>query len=640
MNDARRAFARAAAAGGILGGILFTWLLTAGSTELLRWQQLGDFYDAQAHAFLDGDLAVDGEVLGIEAFDVDGRSYMYQGPVPALLRLPVVAVAGDRLDGRLTQLSMLAGLAVATAAAARLHWRVRTLLRPGAAVDRGEAVLVAALTFTSSGGGVLLFQASRAWVYHEAILWGAALALAAVHQLLTFELTRRRPALALASLFTAGALLSRVSVGLGPAAGLALVLAVAVARRRRVRDAVLATAAPAVLYTAVNHAKFGTPFDVPVAAQRLAMVDPVRRSFLEENGGSFFGVEFVPTTALRYLDPGGIRVGRLFPFVDFPAPPGPVVGDVRFDLLDRTAGLPATATLLVALTAVAAVAVWRTPVLRIPAAAAAAGAATVLPFGYVAQRYLGDFVPLLVLGGAVGLQWVLASRGHRPLVLGACLALVAVAGWVSLGLGLQYQRLWSTNVPPELRAGFLGFQEDVGTGTLPVVRANELPAKGPAGTLLVLGDCAGLYLSDGLPLTGVDRSQWASVEGSRATGWHHLRASFPDDLPAGTRLPLASTAGTSVDAETAAGGRLRFVHRTDAGLGKVGRPVRVPRGSPVDVRIVADWRIDRLTVTVGDRVVLESFYGERAPLEVGRSAAIAVESRPVEAPLCRRLRRE
>ncbi len=51
-------------------------------------------------------------VVGYEGFIVDHRTYMYFGPFPALLRLPVLAVTHG-LDGRLTPWSMTVAFVVA-----------------------------------------------------------------------------------------------------------------------------------------------------------------------------------------------------------------------------------------------------------------------------------------------------------------------------------------------------------------------------------------------------------------------------------------------------------------------------------------------------------------------------------------------
>ena len=154
------------------------------------------------------------ELLNLEAFIVNGKAYMYFGPVPALLRLPLVAVT-RRFDGRVTQPSMLAAFVVSLAVLRRLAWRARWLTLGDRAVGRRESWATGMLCLLLGGGSVLLFLASRAWVYHEAILWGIAFSLAAYDRIIAFILTPRGRHLALASLFATFAVLSRGSVGAG-----------------------------------------------------------------------------------------------------------------------------------------------------------------------------------------------------------------------------------------------------------------------------------------------------------------------------------------------------------------------------------------------------------------------------------------
>ena len=47
-------FVAASGVGAGLGPLLFTLLVTRGRPDLLEWQRSGDFYDAQAHAWLAG----------------------------------------------------------------------------------------------------------------------------------------------------------------------------------------------------------------------------------------------------------------------------------------------------------------------------------------------------------------------------------------------------------------------------------------------------------------------------------------------------------------------------------------------------------------------------------------------------------
>ena len=120
-----------------------------------------DFFDIQARALFHGHLDVPPGSLGIEAFVVDGRHYMYFGPFLALLRMPVLLVT-DRLDGRLTALSMLVGWFVLAAAVTVLVRRVRRRLRGDAPVGRFEAVGLAAVVATVTGGSTVVYLAVAA----------------------------------------------------------------------------------------------------------------------------------------------------------------------------------------------------------------------------------------------------------------------------------------------------------------------------------------------------------------------------------------------------------------------------------------------------------------------------------------------
>jgi len=89
-----RLFARAGALGGAAAAVPFAWLVALGRLDLLQRHDLAGFYDAQAHALLDGHWDIPREELGFEAFIVDGKAYTYFGPWPTLLRMPVAACPG------------------------------------------------------------------------------------------------------------------------------------------------------------------------------------------------------------------------------------------------------------------------------------------------------------------------------------------------------------------------------------------------------------------------------------------------------------------------------------------------------------------------------------------------------------------
>ena len=190
----RRTFLRACVIGAALAAVLFTWMLLLGRLDLLHSEGLSGFYDAQAHALLGGHWDIPAGKLGFEAFLIDGKQYMYFGPFPALLRLPIAAVT-DSLDGELTQLSMLLAFAVLMVATIRLLWRVRALVRPDRSLTRLEQWAIGGFVLVVGAGSVVMFLASRPVVYHEASLWGVALAVGAFEATLAFVLRPGRAAL-------------------------------------------------------------------------------------------------------------------------------------------------------------------------------------------------------------------------------------------------------------------------------------------------------------------------------------------------------------------------------------------------------------------------------------------------------------
>jgi hypothetical protein len=515
---------------------------------------LGSFYDIQGRAFLDGRLAVDPGAVAIEGFRVDGRTYLYFGPVPALLRLPVLLISHG-VDGRLTQLSMLTALVVLLAASAWLQWTVRRLLAEGAPAGRAEAPAVFLLQFAVGAGAIPLYLASRPVVYHEAELWGAAFTAAALA--VTVDVIRA-PGVArvlLAGLFTALAVNTRLSVGMGPVLALSVLGAGCAAgliserwggRFRLERVAALAPGGPAgrsgatlaalalaiavplALSAAVNLAKFDRPFGIPLELQVASQVDPQRRAALAANPDGLFGARFVPTTLVQALRPDAVGATRAFPFVGLPADRAHVFGDVRFDTIEPSLSAPTSMPLLCLLTCVGAAGLVRrrawAPLGVL--AASAGGFGVTLTIAYVTTRYLADLLPFLVLGAAVGVR-VLLDHSSRPRgVLGA-LAALALAGVVINGsVGLVGQRLVQPDTTPAERAAFVRLQDDVdealGRAPRGVLAGETLPAPAPGrpGDLFVVGRCAGLYTR------GLD-GRWLPIERTAATGQETFAVRFP-----------------------------------------------------------------------------------------------------------------
>jgi len=699
----RRRWLRGARIGGAIALLLHTWMLTAGTWNLLRWERSAEFHEAQARAILHGSLAMDLRVLGIESFARGPNAYMYFGPVPSIYRLPVVAVTRD-LDGRLSTISMLVALVVVTSVVIGLAWRLRSLVLGDKSVSRGEAIGAASLVFLVVGGSSLMYASSRTWVYHEAIHWGAAYTLASYSALLLWLHYRSRRFLVWASLLTTLAFLTRASVAGGAVAALGVVLASQIlfqladksaARapwisrwfdrigrivrpRNRplpsLRFLTLALAIPVATYAALNWLKFRTLFSVPFEQQGFTLLDDQRKAMLAQNGGSLFGWKFLPSNLLQYWRPDMIDVSTRFPFIDFPHRPMTLIGSPMYDLIDQTAGIPATMPALVILGIIGVVGVLRSHRavlvdLRPVLIGCAAGTLTVLNIGYIANRYQSDFLPLIVVSALAGAPiltgWLSADgRGTVRRITGRAVIAVVVAGGLfgtaaNVALGYTYQRAYSPVTPAYQIAGYLHTQqmvdELIDDGRLDNVRqGDQLPERGEYGDIFIVGDCDAMYWSDGMQTNAVKLSNWNGVERTDGEGAFEATVTFarPSETLA---MPLFTTTpgpgeriGDTVfvivnpDNESFAFGVI------SEGTGNwLGFELSLDYDTPYSVRAVLDPRVGILELHVDKRLVLA--VGFRAGTDVAfgddrygyrflsDQFLGTIEPKPIEMTLCREL---
>ena len=497
----RSAFMRAAFAGSLLAFAIDVVMLSGGQFSL--WHQiglLGSFYDVQGRALLHGHIAVPNGSASFEGFVIDGRTYVYFGLVPALFRLPFLAITHG-LDGRMTQLSMLFGFVVLLLSGARLHWRVRETLRPGAPVSGPERIVAFLLALGLGAGAVPLFLASWAVIYHEAELWGAAFSLAAISAVLAVIEQPSARRIAWAGALSLLAVNTRVSVGLGPILALGVVALAVGARalqavgggRRRGREvlaflarfgprelqrplptlALLVAAAAIALSSAVavNEARFHSAFSIPLQKQVDTSIDPNQRAFVAAYHGAATGLRFVPTTLLAAVRPDAIGTTRAFPFIGLPSSPPTVVGSARFNALlpslSAFTSMPLFCLLLIA-GIPGMVRDRRVDPLLGALAATAAAFLPALVFGSTATRYLADLLPCLFLGACVGVHVrggvrdrVLQSRRSRRVGLAAVALLVLVGIAVNGAVGLVEQRLIAPTASTATRASFIRAQDDI-----------------------------------------------------------------------------------------------------------------------------------------------------------------------------------
>lgn len=441
----------------------FFVVLTGGTGRLFFEENFGSFYDYQAASLLQGRLDVPEPGVSGEAFIVGGKYYGYFGITPALLRLPLVAF--DLGFGWWSRTFMLVAFGAALLAAYQI---LRAVLRLVAPEKLAPAPWMAAVFTLNVGlGSTLFFLGSRAYIYHEATLWGATFALAATASTLRFLAAPRSrawlPALACALL----------SLHARPPSGLfALVLlscaALAVAGRAwHARDQPLApllrrgVALPLVCFSgvlsfnALSYLKFktfdGAPlkYHVQYHADRIDRIEG-RNFHLANLGYDFSAYMWRPNFELRPTFPYFYMTGK---------DPG-VYPDSKIDLAEPTLALPYAMPTLVFLALFGGmIACGRWPPLRWPALVifVAIGPMAVALFTAVAvsQRYTADFCPWLIALAAIGLMALESARATwRRLCLALVVPLTLAAMFITVAITIHYQGTGVWGVPDDVKARY------------------------------------------------------------------------------------------------------------------------------------------------------------------------------------------
>jgi hypothetical protein len=168
------------------------------------------YNDMLAH-LLRGDFSVDSNIIGLEGFQRDGRTYTYFGITPALLRLPLLLVGGMARD--MTAVSIV----LANCVSAYFTWASLNLVNGSVAKSPLRAAIYWAFTLAILFGGPQI-QFLRASIYQEVISWALAIEAGFLYCAMRglFRQPGFSPSLLIAMASIAGlALLTRVSAGLG-----------------------------------------------------------------------------------------------------------------------------------------------------------------------------------------------------------------------------------------------------------------------------------------------------------------------------------------------------------------------------------------------------------------------------------------
>ena len=507
------------------------WDLWSGSVNPLRAVPYDNFYDLQARAMFHGHLYLPDGRMGFEAFVRNGRPYTYFGIFASLMRMPILLVTSS-LDGKLTAPSLLLAWLTTALFSSLALWRLRILMRGRAVLGRAEAASFGALMATIMGGSVILYLSATPFIYNEDFAWSVPLTIGSLFALLG---VMERPSWG--RVIASGVLVLATNLNRTPTGYACVIAALLIAgwfalgrggsaNRRWALPLAAVGLVPFAVNCAVTYAKFGIPVGLPMADQIWATVNAHRRQFLAANGGKAFSFAFLPSTAWAYLQPFGVRLSGLFPFITPPAAPAAWLGGAVLDQSYPTASIPATMPLLFVLSCWGVVTTFRprgpgqVHLARIILLGAGAGTAGVLLWGYISERYMADFVPFLVLAAGIGLidiwrRMAGRTRRRRQYTFGILAVVAAYCVAANVAIAAFPVAQWTQTQD----AGFVSAQQSLSISSLAdsVWRGSTLPYWGPAGQLFAAGNCSGLYLSSGndmrdVPGQQIEHYTWAPVE--------------------------------------------------------------------------------------------------------------------------------
>ncbi len=258
-------------------------------------------------------------------------------------------------------------------------------------------------------------------------------------------------------------------------------------------------------------------------------------------------------------------------------------------------------------------------------------------WGYIAPRYLADFVPFLVLASAVAMVDIwrrLDGRGRRArtgaVTVIALVALFSVAA--NLGMASTPNDQWN----PTQVHNYVEAQQTVSNLTGHTLQSNvhrgdSLPSYAPADQLFIIGECDGLYISNGenystVPSQAFVHTTWMAVErGHRFQHTFRITFNQPGSTTPGLGLVSAGRNSVSVNVAATPSRRLVRVLFDFASPGhKVYQytPYVVP-GSTHTVQVITDPATHLVLVSMDGTAYLQGILITNQPIVVDSQHAVS-----------------
>lgn len=434
--------------------LVYLWLITHGTFRLIASEDLvtlSSAYDSLGQHLLQGSSAVDRNSIGWEAFPGKGRTVMYFGPFPAFVRIAFSALVPS-WSGKLARLSCFLAASLSLFIVALV---TRSELAENIACsDRLKAILFWTTMLGFGLASPLFLLASMVAIYHEAIWWGLLWGLCGVWLLFRVPLsginTRHLALLGMAAGF---GMLSRVTFALPLFLGVAYWSLILLRKRPYAWPMVVRSLIPFVLMLAFqvwyNYDRFGQVFSM-VDWKNYALNTPER-----EQDGTFNAVRTLPAFR-EYILPYGDNVNAGYPWL------------LPRRLRSQSGGLFST-NQDEFLTAMLLTSPWLLLTALIGAAGAAKGREThsvllllffllesllVLSYYFVTQRYILEFVPLLLAGHLLFLRWIGRTKRSAAVATTALVVLLPICVFTTVISTFAWS-LSQQGIPRQFREGLI-----------------------------------------------------------------------------------------------------------------------------------------------------------------------------------------
>jgi hypothetical protein len=442
------------------------WFVTWGDLNFFLQESFCRFYDAQALSLLHGRLDVPPQAIGFEAFVFENKYYGYFGIAPAVLRIPFVLLLGD-LNGLASRSMIFMACCTNLICAYGILFAVRS---PRAELTPNIRVLHSLFIICAGVGSTNIYLMSRSFVFHEAIMWASAFALASTWSLIRYQQTSNLRFLLIASGFAIFSFHSRPTSGFGAVLALAIVALIVFSRVFGFRKeaqlehgfiALMAVCVAIGTYCLVNYAKFRTFDGIPLRYYQLHMQNPER---MRITGAKQLHLANISTTLVNYFGWRGFEVKADFPWL-YMIHEATVIGRPAIDVVEPFSSVPVSMPALALLAGVGAVSVFHRSsevacAARLPAATLWIGGAVVLLTVGITERYLHDFYPALILCAALGIARIETWRIRTPIIVGiAILSVASVA--LNCAFAIVHQRAAPWGVPVAKRAQFIDWQKSM-----------------------------------------------------------------------------------------------------------------------------------------------------------------------------------